>query len=216
MENNQKMSLSVVIPVYNEEKMVGKVITDIKNELTKSNVNYEIIAVNDGSSDGSSEALKQIEGIKYLEHRPNKGYGASLKTGIKNSQYEKIMIIDADGTYPVDAIPKLLEKAWDYELVVGARDINSSGIPSNRRHAKGFLNKFAGYLAGRKIPDLNSGLRIFSKSIVFKFWELFPNKFSFTSTLTMVCLTHNYETIFIPIEYYKRTGKSSLKARDFF
>ncbi|MFH1610424.1 MAG: hypothetical protein ABIA91_00875, partial [Patescibacteria group bacterium] len=84
-----------------------------------------------------------------------------------------------------------------------------------RKHAKIFLNKFASYLSGQKIPDLNSGMRIFKKEIVFKYWELFPNKFSFTSTLTMICLTHGYDTVFVPIDYYKREGKSSIKPFDF-
>lgn len=216
MENHQKIKLSVVVPVYNEEKIVGQVIADLKNELTKLGIEYEIIAVNDNSKDQSGAILEKIDGIKLINHPQNKGYGASLKTGIKSSQYKWILIIDADGTYPVDALPKLLEKIPQYDLVVGARDIKSKAISSSRRRAKGFLNKFASYLAGREIPDLNSGLRIFNKNIILRYWELFPNQFSFTSTLTMTCLTHHYETIFVPIDYYKREGKSSLKAFEFF
>ncbi|MFA5029368.1 MAG: glycosyltransferase family 2 protein [Patescibacteria group bacterium] len=216
MESYQKKSLSVVVPVYNEEKTVGQVMASLKSELSKLDVQYEIIAVNDCSQDQSLVVLEKIDGIKAISHPHNKGYGASLKTGIKASQYEWILIIDADGTYPIDSIAKLLEKIPQYDLVVGARDNKSSAIPSSRRHAKGFLNKFAGYLAGREIPDLNSGLRIFKKDIILKYWELFPNKFSFTSTLTMTCLTHQYETIFLPIDYYKRQGKSSLKPFEFF
>ncbi len=106
--------------------------------------------------------------------------------------------------------------AAGYDLVTGSRETKNSAIPLERKHAKKFLNRFASYLAGEKIPDLNSGLRIFKKEIVLKYWELFPEKFSFTSTLTMICLTRGYETKFIPIDYYKRKGKSSLRSMDFF
>ena len=101
-------------------------------------------------------------------------------------------------------------------MVVGSREKKGNAIPFERRYAKKFLNKFASYLAGKKIPDLNSGLRIFRKSIVFEYWKLFPEKFSFTSTITMVCLSHGYQTKFVPIEYHKRKGKSSIKPSDFF
>jgi len=210
------ISLSVVIPVYNEEKMVGRVISDLRNQLEATGIIYEIIAVNDYSTDSSQEILKNIVGISLINHAVNKGYGASLKTGLRNSQYDWTMIIDADGTYPTTAIPELLKNAGRYELVIGSREKKENAIPAERRLAKKFLNKFASYLAGHKIPDLNSGLRIFRKEIVLKYWELFPERFSFTSTLTMTCLVHNYDTIFVPIDYYKREGKSSIRPKDFF
>jgi glycosyltransferase involved in cell wall biosynthesis len=212
------MKLSVIIPVFNEEKNIEKIAIDLKKELGGLALeNYEIIAVDDGSRDNSLEALKKIEGLVVLNHAQNKGYGASLKTGIKNSHYDWILIIDADGTYPVQQIPELTKNTAKYDLIVGNRNhFKDNAIPGNRKLAKKFLDKFASYLAGQKIPDLNSGLRLFKKEIVLKYWELFPDKFSFTSTLNMICATHGYEICFIPIEYYQRQGKSTLKAFDFF
>lgn len=209
-------NLSVVIPVYNEEKSVAQTLNQIKEELANLKIESEIIVINDGSKDKSQEILKNINYIKLINHRVNKGYGAALKTGIKNSKYDWILIIDADGTYPVHSIPKFLEKTDKYDLITGQRDTPNSAIPFKRKHAKKFLNKFASYLAGKEIPDLNSGLRLFKKEIVLKYWGLFPDRFSFTSTLTMICLTHGYETKFIPIDYYKRQGQSSIKSTDFF
>jgi len=208
-------SISVIIPVYNEEQTIEKVLRELGSCLKTHDINHEIIAVNDESTDNTQEILKQIDNITLVSHPKNKGYGASLKTGIKKAKNDWILIIDADATYPIDVIPALVEKTKDYDLIIGSRQEKNKAIPLERRYAKIFLNKFASYLAGQKIPDLNSGLRIFKKDIALKYWDLFPEKFSFTSTLTMICLTHGYETIFVPIEYYKRKGKSSIRPVDF-
>ncbi|MBU4360686.1 glycosyltransferase family 2 protein [Patescibacteria group bacterium] len=212
-------NVSIIIPAYNEAESIESVVLNLQNELNKiDSQDYEIIIINDGSCDNTKtvlENIQSIEKIKIINHKYNKGYGGSLKTGIRNAKYDWILIIDADGTYPTNAINLLLTKVPEYDLVIGSREKKNKAIPWERKHAKMFLNKFASYLAGKKIPDLNSGLRIFKKEIILKYWELFPNKFSFTSTLTMVAMTHGYETKFIKIDYYKRQGKSTLKPSDF-
>jgi len=216
MENLNKIQISAILPVFNEEKTIDGVVIGLKKELGNLEIEYEIITVNDCSQDDSKNILSNLEGIQVINHEKNKGYGASLKTGIKNAKYDWILIIDSDGTYPTEVIPNLVKKIDHNDLIIGSREKKDNAIELKRKHAKKFLNRFASYLAGRKIPDLNSGLRIFKKDIALKYWELFPNKFSFTSTLTMVCLTHGYDTVFVPIDYYKRTGKSSIRAKDFF
>lgn len=212
----KKINVSIVIPVYNEEKAVKDVIEKIKSTMSSCESEYEIIAVNDCSTDKSLEVLKSISGIKVLEHDPNRGYGASLKTGIKTSLYDWIVITDADGTYPVEMIPELIKHASVNDIVIGSREKKNNAIPGERKLAKKFLNWFASYLAERKIPDLNSGLRIFRKQIVFDYWNLFPERFSFTSTITMITSTKGYNVKFLPIDYFKREGKSSIKPTDFF
>lgn len=214
--NKNNFNLSIIVPVYNEEKTLEKTISSLLENSSALGVDYEIIAVNDASTDKSLNVLEKFPAIKIISHPANKGYGASLKTGIKQSQYDWIMIIDADGTYQSHYLPKLVKAADGNDMVVGARDKNSSGIPVERKHAKRFLNWFAGYLAGKTIPDLNSGMRLFKKEIAIKYWDLFPDRFSFTSTLTMIAATKGYETVFTPIDYRKRESKSSMKPRAFF
>ncbi|MEA3398317.1 MAG: glycosyltransferase family 2 protein [Patescibacteria group bacterium] len=210
------MQISIIIPVYNEEKSVEKVINDIKSAMKTTAYQFEIIAINDCSTDNSAMILNKMEDIVLIHRHVNKGYGASLKTGIKRSQYDHALIIDADGTYPAAEIPNFIESAKKYDLVTGDRNKKNCAIPLERKHAKAFLNKFASYLSGKKIPDLNCGLRIFKKEIVFRYWELFPERFSFTSTLTMLCATRGYDIKFISIDYYKRKGKSSIRPSHFF
>lgn len=211
------VKLSVIIPVYNEQDSVSSTISDIKGVLDSLKVSYEIIAVNDCSKDDSLNILDKVSNIKVLSHKVNKGYGASLKKGIKNSSGEYILIIDADGTYPVREIPKLLSAMKDNDMVVGARTGKNVHVPILRKPAKFVLRKVAKILTGINIPDLNSGLRIFKRELALKFWNLFPQGFSFTTTITLAALTNNYDVEYVPIDYLKRKGKSSINPiKDFF
>jgi glycosyltransferase involved in cell wall biosynthesis len=178
-------------------------------------LDYELIVIDDGSSDGT-EAIVAAKGVRIVRHKFNRGYGASLKTGIRQSRYPLVAIIDADGTYPVDALPKLLACMAEYDMAVGARTGDHVKIQPLRRPAKWFLKKLADYLSGFKIPDLNSGLRVFRRELAERFFGIFPDGFSFTTTITLAALTNGYRVEFIPINYYKRTGQSSIKPlRDF-
>lgn len=202
--------VSIVVPIYNEARSVEETIVQLKQAMDNSDFKYEIIAVNDKSKDRSGEILEGLKGIRVVHHVVNKGYSASLKTGIKAAKGDWIAITDADGTYPVGDLPKLLEYIDRYDMVVGARVGKHVNIPLLRRPAKWFLNKIANYIAGRRIPDLNSGLRVFRKSLALEFWKLFPERFSFTITITMAALTNSYDVKYIPINYYKRQGKSTI------
>ncbi len=202
--------ITIILPVYNEEQSIHSTIEQIKNVMASVNVNYEIIAVNDGSSDSSRDVLGKEEGIRVLNNAYNLGYGASLKRGIKAAKYPWILITDTDGTYPVSDIPKLIQHSDNYDMVVGARTGKNVYVPLMRRPAKFILTQLAQFLTKKRIPDLNSGLRLFKKEIAMEFFHLFPSRFSFTTTITLACLTNDYTVKFIPIDYYKRKGKSTI------
>jgi len=204
------IKFSIIIPVYNEEKAIKEVIADLKKHLAEQDYHYEIIVVNDGSTDQTKEILQQISGIKTINHIENRGYGAALKSGIKQAKEKYILIVDGDGTYPIKAISELV--AWaDYDMVVGARINPRVKIPLIRKPPKWFLNQLANYLTGIKIPDLNSGLRLFKKNVFKGFIHLLPDGFSLTTTITLALLTNNYRVKYLPIDYYKREGKSKIK-----
>ncbi len=211
------MDISVVVPVYNEEESVLETIDRIKKVMNKSSYKYEIIAVDDGSEDRSGEILEKIKGIIVIHNTHNIGYGASLKKGIKQAKGYWILITDADGSYPIEDIPKLLKYIDKYDMVVGARIGKHIKTPVLRKPARWILKKIAELITKAKIPDLNSGLRIFKKEIVEKFWTILPNKFSFTSTITIAFLINDYFIKYIPINYYARKGKSTISPiKDFF
>jgi glycosyltransferase involved in cell wall biosynthesis len=177
-----------------------------------SGLEYEIIVVDDGSTDGTSAQLTQLEpAITVVRHRYNRGYGASLKTGIRHSQYDLIAITDADGTYPNDRLPELVELIEDQAMVVGARTGSRVHIPLVRRPAKWAIGRLARYLARTPIPDLNSGLRVMRREVLERFIRLLPDGFSFTTTITLAMLTNGYPVHFEPIDYEQRAGRSKIK-----
>jgi len=141
----------------------------------------------------------------------NRGYGAALKAGIARAKFDWIAIIDADGTYPATALPKMLQQVESNDMVVGARIGSQVRDPFARRPAKWLLRKFACVLAGQEIPDLNSGLRVMRKSLVHQFAGILPSGFSFTTTITLSMICCGYSVAYVPIDYFKRIGRSKIK-----
>lgn len=206
--------LSVVIPAYNEEGSIVSTINGLRRMLASSGIEGEIIVVDDGSTDGTAR-LAEETGARIITHHTNLGYGASLKTGIKNAGFQTIAITDADGTYPVDRIPDLLDAMVDCEMVVGARTGETVKIPASRKPAKWVLRKLATRITGTDIPDLNSGLRVFSKDLARRYLHLLPEGFSFTTTITVASLCDGIGVRFIPIDYYSREGSSKIRPSHF-
>lgn len=208
MDNSRHVS--IVVPAYNEEGSISRTIDEIDGVMKSQDYKYEIIVVDDGSTDGTVEIAKQKPSARIIQHPYNRGYGASLKTGIKNAQGEIILIIDADSTYPVEKIPLLLSHMNEYDMVVGARTNKDAKIQLIRRPAKWVLSRLANYLSGTKIPDLNSGLRAFKKEIALKFFNILPDQFSFTTTITLGMICSGYTIKYEPISYHRRVGKSKI------
>ena len=211
--NERERMVSIVIPAYNEEGAISQQIEHLQSVMNETDWQYEIIVVDDGSSDRTAEEARKHP-VRVIRQPRNRGYGAALKSGISAAHSSHVIIIDADGTYPADAIPEMLEKSRDYDMVVGARIGENVEIPWARRPAKWFLRKLASYLAEYPIPDLNSGLRVMKKSAVEKFYHLLPSGFSFTTTITLAFFCNDLLVYYHPIEYAKRIGKSKIRPVD--
>lgn len=205
-----KENVSIIIPVFNERNSVNKVLADI-NQLKEEESGWEIILVDDGSTDGLEHEKIRPLVDQLLVHPRNMGYGAAIKTGMRHANGEVIVIIDADGTYAVSDIPRLIERLKNCDMVVGARTGEVVKIPLLRQPAKFVLTKLANYLAGEKIPDLNSGLRAFRKKDAENFLHLLPRGFSLTATLTLAYLSSDLLVEYIPINYLPRVGKSKIR-----
>ena len=203
-------AVTLVIPAYNEEAGIERTLAQARAVLDPLGGDYEIIVVDDGSTD-QTRALAESAGVRVVVQPENRGYGAALKAGIATASHECIVISDADGTYPADAIPKLLEYADDYEMVVGARTGAEVSVPLMRRPAKAILRVLASYLAGRKIPDLNSGLRVLRRETVRRLEHILPSGFSFTTTITLALLCDDRSVYYYPINYYERVGDSKIR-----
>ncbi len=203
--------ISLVIPAFNEEKGIAEVLDDISSTLENSPYDYEIIVVDDGSTDKTSEIIQSRKQIRLIEHEENLGYGAALKSGIKKASGDIIVITDADGTYPSSPIPGLIAELEEHDMTVGSRTGKNVKIPLIRRPAKYMINIFANFLIERKIPDLNSGLRAFRKNTVRRLFHYLPSGFSFTTTITLLFLSNDFSVKYIPIDYHHRKGKSKIK-----
>lgn len=204
-------AFSVVIPAHNEEWSIAATLDHLQATLGAAGCNYEIIVVDDGSTDKTNGILHSRNDIRLIEHDRNRGYGAALKTGIRHAKYSLIAITDADGTYPNDQIPQLVALSMQADMVVGARLGADVRYPTIRKIPKWFLIRFAQWIARYRIPDLNSGMRVFHKSVVERFFNILPDTFSFTTTITIAMLTNHYIVCYVPINYYHRIGKSKIQ-----
>jgi len=208
---NQKINFSVIIPVFNEEQAIGKVVTDLKKYLSREKYNYEIIVVNDASTDKTGKILNNLSGIKIVNHFYNKGYGASIKTGTRSAQYDYILFFDGDGQHKPENIKELIKEIPKYDMVIGAREYYSG--QSLKKPGKKLLTWIANYLMEKKIPDINSGFRIIKKSLFLKFIHILPNSYSVTTTITLAFYKDALNIKFVPITTNKRKGKSKVRIK---
>lgn len=204
--------ISVIVPAYNEEGSIGNTVRDILLTLNQSEFQpIEVIVVDDGSTDSTLKEAN-IAGAIVMRHPHNIGYGRSLKDGIKAATYDTIVISDADGTYPIETIPSLIaEYQKGFDMVVGARQgkhYDESLIKTVFRHLLQALVQFA---SGRKIPDINSGLRVFSKETILPFFTRLCDTFSFTTSLTLAYMMTGKFVAYTPIDYHKRVGKTKVR-----
>lgn len=214
MDKLSSRGVTIVVPAYNEEKGIEGVVERLCG--LDLGVPTFVMVVNDGSTDGTRAVLADLKGrfpaLRVIEHRQNQGYGAALKTGFGKAETEVVVITDADGTYPEDRITDLLERIDEgCDMAVGARLGKDVHIPLIRRPAKAALRHLASFLAGSKIPDLNSGLRAFRRDFVLEYRPILPNGFSFTTTITLAAMTNGHLVDYITINYAHRSGSSKIR-----
>lgn len=220
MQNTAQNGLSVtfVVPVYNEEREVANAARKLKELAGRLKGRTQIIFVNDGSRDKTAEILAGITGVDVFHHQVNLGYGAALKTGLNQAKNDWLAIVDCDGTYPIDQLEDLIREAQNpmMHMVVGARKINFSWDQPFHKLARWILRRMVKTLTGQMVPDLNSGMRIFRRDLYLQFRHLLPMGFSFTTTITVASLYQGYWVKYIPIPYGERTGRSHIRpVRDF-
>lgn len=210
--DNQKQ-ISIIIPAFNEAKTVAQTLNELKAYLSQEKILAEIIVVNDGSTDNTAAVLNSFDDIKIITNPFNKGYGASVKNAVAAATADWVLTFDADGQHRTEYLKKMIEASQGYDMVVGARQGYKG--PKLRQPGKKLLQWVAEYLVEKKIPDLNSGLRLIKKDYFLKYAHILPEKFSWTTTITLAFFKDNLNVAYIPIEINKRQGgKSSVKISD--
>lgn len=205
--------VSVVLPVYEEEETIEELLSEIVNALSERGSEFEIVAVDDGSRDGTLDALRRIrmqhpQVVRIAHHVANKGNGAALRTGIRFARGAIVVTMDADGQHAPDHIFELLEQIPPHDLVIGARTLGYRGR-WHRNLANRIFRLVAGWLTRKPIDDLTSGFRAMRRSAVEHFLPLFPEGFSAPTTTTMAFLKAGYNVAFVPIQVRKRSGGKS-------
>lgn len=202
-------AVSVVVPCKNEENAIQMTIHGIEEALDNSSIEYEIIIVDDGSSDQTRQ--KAIDaGARVLVQEINLGYGNSLMNGIKVAKYPVIAMLDADGTYNPAELPSMITALSRHDMVVGQRQWTPENTSlKGRMFRKGLFYTILS-LSGVKCPDFNSGFRVFHKLDLLDYRHILCPTFSFTTTLTVLYLQAEKSVHFIPCEYSKRIGHSKV------
>lgn len=207
------LDVTVIIPAMNEEESIFSVVSRVHRVMKEVNISYEILVVDDGSTDLTGEAAKTA-GARVIHHPYTIGNGAAVKTGIRHALGRNLVMLDADGQHSPEDILRLLEGLKEYDMVVGART-RESETHFHRRLANGIYNAFASYVCRRKIEDLTSGFRAMSAHIAREFVPLLPNSFSYPTTITLATIRSGYSLKYEPIVTARRHKNSKSKIKLF-
>lgn len=169
---------SIIIPAYNEAEAISDTLKKLLAYIKEKRWDVEVIVVNDGSTDNTLETLKRFEQVIVVSHPYNKGYGASVMSGITRASYDWVLMFDADGQHRPDYIDNLLEQSETYDMIIGSRFTGHKG-PRWRQPGKRLLHIIAEYLVQHNIPDLNSGMRLVKRSLIMRYFHIFPQDFRF-------------------------------------
>ena len=211
-EGEPRPDVSVVLPVYNEVGHLELELARIRKTLSASAYSFEVVVVDDGSTDGSRDLLAELEAdepsLRVILHRKNLGSGGARRTGTRAARGEVVVWTDVDMTYPNDEIPTLVDALDGYDQVVGARTSEQGTNKLARVPAKWAIRRLAQYLAQEEIPDLNSGFRAFRRDKALPYLHRLPNGFSCVTTITMSFLADGLAVGYVDIPYQAREGES--------
>jgi len=204
--------ISIVVPALNEERGIALTIQSIKSTLSGAGItHFQIVVVNDGSKDQTA-VIAEKHGAYVVNHVHNLGYGRSLKDGISAARYDTIAIVDADGTYPIERLPEFLDEYnKGYDLIVGRRQGANYHESWLKRPLRAILRFLVEFTTGQAIPDINSGMRVFSRKTILPYFDQLCNTFSFTTSQTMAYMLTGRFIGYIRIDYHSRIGDKKVK-----
>ncbi len=208
MPPSSPIQVSIILPVFNEAGHLASELDRIRSSMDASGYAYEVLVVDDGSTDGGVEEIAHFGEVRLVSFSTNKGSGTARAVGTTLAKGEIVVWTDADMSYPNDQIPELISELRGWDMVVGARRTERGSHRLVRQPAKWLIRMLACFLSGTRIPDLNSGFRAFRRPVGTQFLHLLPSGFSCVTTLTMCFLSNGYGVRYTPIDYAPRAGVS--------
>jgi glycosyltransferase involved in cell wall biosynthesis len=208
-----QLDVTVVLPAFNEVGHIRAEVDRISAALKDSPYSFEILVIDDGSSDGTAEAVEGLPFVRLLRFPVNRGSGTARRIGSMQARGRYVAWTDADMTYPNERIGEFVAHLEDSyaDQVVGARTSEQGSYKALRVPAKWLIRRIAEYLAQASIPDLNSGLRVFRKDVARPYLGLLPPGFSCVTTITLAFLANGHVVDYLPIDYQQRAGRSHFR-----
>jgi len=208
MNRGPSGGLTIVVPALNEEEGIGSTLED----LTRAFPAAEIIVVDDGSADRTAERVSTFPQVALLKHEITRGYGASIKTGVRHASHETIAWYDADGQHTPEALTDLLGCYTSHGLqaAIGSRT-RGSAFEARRKLGKAVLSLVVQVIAGRRIADINCGLRVVQRNVLRRYLHLLPDGFSASITMMLLLIKRGYRIEFVPIVTKPRIGHSTVR-----
>ncbi len=207
-----KRGMSFLVPAYNEEESIISTLSRLAQVLPQIGLPYEIILVNDGSTDRTGEFARQVPDVRIIEHPLNIGYGNSIKDALLHAQYDWIGMVDADGSYPIEELPLLVQELHKGFDMVVAKRMNLDRIDTfGKRIARALLRLLVNFLNDRRIEDPNSGYRVMRRSLLSSLMPFLCGTFSFTTSLTILASGLAYFIKYVPMDYNPRIGRSKVR-----
>ncbi|MFH1054129.1 MAG: dolichyl-phosphate beta-glucosyltransferase [Candidatus Woesearchaeota archaeon] len=205
--------VSIIVPVYNEENRAPDFLNSLIKFCRVNLEDYEILFVNDGSTDNTIEMLKKLalgdSCIKIFTYKENKGKGAAVQIGVFKAEGEKIIFIDADGSIPADEIPKMVQELEEYDVVAGSRTNKDSEVrqPFYRVFSGVSFNIIVNLLFSVNIKDNLCGFKGFKKDAATDlFKDLIDKRWVFDVEVFFKIRKRGYSLKDIPINWVYKTG----------
>lgn len=202
-------SLSVFFPAYNEQDQIESTVSKAKKVLEKLKLEWEILIVNDGSKDKTGEIAARLaksdKRIRVITHSPNRGYGASLKSGFYNASYPWIAFTDADGQFDFSEITKFIEtqKETGVDLVIGY--YLKRHVPLYRKLNTFLWQSVVYLLFGLNVRDIDCGFKLISQKVFSVIPKLESERGAFISSeLLIKARKSGFKIVEVGVRHYPR------------
>lgn len=217
------MKLSIVIPAHNEGESIGETMHGIVEEMTKEKLDYEIIVVNDNSTDSTSDIVKDLANkcpyIKMVHRRPPKGFGRAVSEGLRHAKGDVVAIVMGDlSDDPKDIVRCFRKIEEGYDCVFGSRFIKGSKVedyPLVKLFINRLANNFIRALFFIKPNDITNAFKVYKREVINAVQPLQSLYFNMTVEIPLKAIVRGFSYVQIPIHWYgRKSGVSKLSVRE--